>query len=328
MAKLMSSTDFGTPDQFAVLQAAEAFVRLRIDEHLERRKLWFPNDLQPADAEGTLELDEADARRLREAARDLPDFVRVGLALNLLTEEGLPHFHRLIAVYLGNESPWSTWNNMWTAEEDRHGCALRDYVRDARLFNMGALERMQYRYIESGFNPEWERDPYRLLAYTSLQERATQVAHANVGRACANYEPRVQRILAHIAGDESRHYSFYRAVFGEILDNDTDRALDSLLRVMPALAMPGHTISGYQQMSEVVRRAQIYGPREYQAIVEELLSFWRVDSRSGLSASGRAAQDKLMRIPARLQRMAEYIESKDHERSFSFDFIDDRTVSF
>jgi acyl-[acyl-carrier-protein] desaturase len=101
-----------------------------------------------------------------------------------------------------------------------------------------------------------------------------------------------------------------------------------LLRVMPALAMPGHTMPGYQQMSEVVRRSCIYGPREYQAIVEELLTFWGVGERTGLSPTGRAAQDKLMRIPARLQRMAEYVEAKDHERSFAFDFLDDRTVTF
>src|SRR5581483_603359 len=129
------------------------------------------------------------------------------------------------------ESPWSVWNNMWTAEEDRHGCALRDYVRDARIFDMGAFERVQYKYIESGFNPDWQQDPYRLLAYTSLQEKATQIAHANTGRSCAQHEPRIQRILAHLAGDESKHYLFYRAVFNEILEHDLDRALASLLKV-------------------------------------------------------------------------------------------------
>ena len=38
---------------------------------------------------------------------------------------------------------------------------------------------------------------------------------------------------------------------------------------MPALAMPGHNMPGYDHMSDVVRRAEIYGPRNYQAIVEE-----------------------------------------------------------
>ena len=327
MGSAAPKISFGTPDQIEILVALEPFVRQQTASHLERRKLWFPNDLSPADAEET-EQDKQELERIREAARGLPDAVRVALALNLLTEEGLPHFHRLIATHLGNESPWSDWNNLWTAEEDRHGCVLRDYVRDARVFNMGALERMQYRYIEAGFNPDWQQDPYRLLAYTSLQERATQYAHANTGRNCSQYEPKIQRILAHISGDESRHYAFYRAVFHEVLRRDTNVALNSLLKVMPALAMPGHNICDYEHMADVVRRADIYGPRHYQQIVEELLEFWNVGGLTGLSSEGAAAQEKLMKIPGRLERMANYLDAKAAaERTFSFDFIYDRAIT-
>jgi acyl-[acyl-carrier-protein] desaturase len=327
MGSAAPKVSFGTANQIEVLIALEPFLRQQTAAHLERRKLWFPNDLSPAD-EQEGEQDAGELARVREAARGLPDPVRVALALNLLTEEGLPHFHRLIATHMGNESPWSDWNNLWTAEEDRHGCVLRDYVRDARLFNMGALERMQYRYIEAGFNPDWQQDPYRLLAYTSLQERATQMAHANTGRSCSQYEPKIQRILAHISGDESRHYAFYREVFGEVLRNDTVVALSSLLKVMPALAMPGHNISDYDHMADVVRRADIYGPRHYQQIVEELLEFWNIGGLTGLSGEGAAVQDKLMKIPARLQRMADYLDAKAAApRRFSFDFIYDRAIT-
>ncbi|MDR3419010.1 MAG: acyl-ACP desaturase [Nevskia sp.] len=321
MGRAARQSNFGTPGQTEVLIDMEAFVEQQTAEHLQRRKLWFPNELNGVE-------DDAELARTRDAARGLPDAARVALALNLLTEEGLPHFHRLIATHLGNESPWSIWNNLWTAEEDRHGCVMRDYVRDARIFDMGALERMQYRYIESGFNPDWEQDPYRLLAYTSLQERATQMAHANTGRTCAQYEPKIQRILAHISGDESRHYAFYRATFAEVLRRDADLALNSLLRVMPALAMPGHTIPDYEHMSEVVRRADIYGARHYQKIVEELLEFWNIGGLTGLGAEGAAAQGKLMKIPSRLARMADYLEARASHRVFSFDFIHERPVTF
>ncbi|MDT0497855.1 acyl-ACP desaturase [Algiphilus sp. W345] len=325
MAGTAPSAPFGTPDQTEVLVAMEPFVREQISLHLARRNLWFPSDLL-TEGETDRRVGEQSLARVREDARGLPDAIRVGIALNLLTEEGLPHFHRLIATHLGNESPWSTWNNMWTAEEDRHGCALRDYVRDARIFDMRALERMQYDYIESGFNPMWEQDPYRLLAYTSLQEKATQVAHANTGRQCADYEPQIQRVLAHISGDESRHYAFYRACFAEILDRDPNRGLQSLLKVMPALAMPGHSMPGYDHMSDVVRRAGLYGPRHYQKICEELLDYWRVAELQDLNADGRSAQEKLMKVPKRLARMGDYLEAKAGRRTFSFDFIYSRIL--
>ncbi|MGQ0621069.1 MAG: acyl-ACP desaturase [Panacagrimonas sp.] len=316
---------FGTPHQLEVLTALEPAVHRETEAHKQRRKLWFPNDLMPADAEATDERD-TNLLRLRDAARGLPDVVRVALALNLLTEEGLPHFHRLIAVYFGNQSPWCDWNNLWTAEEDRHGCALRDYVRDARVFDMRALEVMQYHYIEAGFDPEWNQDPYRLLAYTSLQEKATQISHANTGRMAGGIEPSLQRVLAHVAGDESRHYLFYRAVFGEVLRADTERALDGLLKVTLNFAMPGHNIPDFSDLSDVLSRAGVFNTRHYQSIVEELLEYWNVGALTGLSSHAQHSQERLMKVPMRLARMADYADAKAQPKKFSFDVIYQRTV--
>ncbi len=325
----MSATDLAQPvidpPHNEVLRDMETRVRALIDAHLETRRLWFPNDLLPADTQ-MHEAEETAQRELRQAAQGIPAPVRVALALNLLTEEGLPHFHRLLSAHMGHASPWSDWNNLWTAEEDRHGCALRDYVREARLFDMRALEQLQYAYIESGFNPNWNLDPYCLLAYTSLQERATQRAHANTGRRCAAFEPQIQRTLAHIAADESRHFCFYRDCFGEVLARDPDRALVALLRIAPALAMPGHEIEGYASMAEVVRRCGIYGPRDYCQIIAELLDHWRIGTLSGLKSTGARARDKLMNLPQRLARLADYAERKTTPRPFSFDFLGAQTI--
>ncbi|MEW6169204.1 MAG: acyl-ACP desaturase [Pseudomonadota bacterium] len=317
---LTSDKNPDLPAQREVLGAIAPRIAEYMERHRSSRKLWMPSELLPAHEQTDAE-HEAELAELRRHARGLPDSVRVALALNLLTEEGLPHFHRLVAQYMGHDGVWAEWNNLWTAEEDRHGCVLRDYVRDARLFDMRALEHMQYQYIESGFNPDWKDDPYRLLAYTSLQEKATQTAHANAGRIAGQYESKLQKILAHICADEARHYAFYRDSFAEVLKADTNRALAALAAVAPALAMPGHTIDGYAQMSEVERRAGIYGPREYLRLVEDLVRHWAIDALDGLSAVGRSAQDKIMQLPTRLRRMAEYVESKAHTRSFSFDII-------
>lgn len=316
---------YGTAHQLEVLAAVEPAVEQAMEEHKAKRKLWYPNDHLPADERATAKVD-AEIARLRDAARGLPDSVRVAFALNLLTEEGLPHFHRLIAVHFGMSSPWGTWNNLWTAEEDRHGCAMRDYVRDARLFNMRALEELQYQYIEAGFDPDWEHDPYRLLAYTSLQEKATQVSHANTGRMCRSIEPTGQRVLAHIAGDESRHYAFYRAVFAAILAQDPNRALQSLQKVTLGFAMPGHNIDGFGDMARVLERAGVFGPRDYSGIVVELLEFWNIGSLTGLSPLGREAQDKLMKVPARLNRVADYADSKSQKKTYKFPFIYNRAL--
>jgi acyl-[acyl-carrier-protein] desaturase len=243
----------------------------------------------------------------------------VALALNLLTEEGLPHFHRLLAVYLGDDSHWGRWNNLWTAEEDRHGAVLHDYAHDAQIFNALVVEKMQFDYIRAGFAPAWDRDPYRVFVYTSLQERATQVSHANTGKLAGEYEPLVGVALQHIAKEEARHYTFYRTVFKAVLERDPNRALESAAKIIPAIDMPGVNMPNFRELADVVRRAGIYGPRDYITIVQELIRYWAIETMEGLSDIGKRAQEKILEVPARLERVATVIESKSKRKTFAFD---------
>lgn len=317
---------FGTAQQIEVLRSLEPAVVREMQAHLDRRRLWFPNDLMAADADLGAE-HEAQLSALRDRARGLPDAVRVAVALNLLTEEGLPHFHRLISQHFGDASPWLDWNNLWTAEEDRHGCALRDYARDARLFVMAPLERLQYEYIAAGFYPDWGQNPYQLLAYTSLQEKATQYAHANTGRLAGPVEPTLQRVLAHLAGDESRHYQFYRAVFGEILATDPEGALEALFRVTVGFSMPGHAIAGFEDMSDVVARQNIFSTAQFQEIVVELLAHWDIGGMSGLSGPAARMQERMMKMPGRLARIADTQAARYEPKVFRFGFVGERDLS-
>lgn len=304
-----------------VLKDLEGRVGELMEAHERKRDVWFPSDLldPPPDA-----CPDEFRTRLRAQAEGIPDHVRAALALNLLTEEGLPHFHRLLAVYLGDESHWRRWNNLWTAEEDRHGQVLHDYARDTRLFNQRKIEEMQFEYLRRGFHPEWDRDPYRVFAYTTVQERATQFSHSETGRIVAEYEPRLGEVLSNVAKDEARHYAFYRSVFEEILRRDPDQALHSASFILPAIDMPGITIPGFKDLADVIRRSGIYGPRDYLRIVQEQIRYWKIESFQGLGELGRMAQEKIMGIPGRLKRIAEHMETRSRTKTFSFELVFNR----
>jgi acyl-[acyl-carrier-protein] desaturase len=310
-----------------VLDSLEEKVKDWIGIHIAKRKLWFSSDFLPAD-EKMNDDRECIAVRLRDRVRGIKDPIRVAVAVNLLTEEGLPHFHRIIAKYLGDESFWSKWNNMWTAEEDRHGCVLRDYAREGRLFSFRELEMMQFHYQEAGFNPDWDKDPYKVFVYTTLQERATQISHKNTGTHVGEDEPLLEGILNSIAADEAKHYTFYRNVFKAVLEIDPNRALLSAADMMPAIDMPGISMPNFRDMADVVRRTGIYGPRDYRKIVEEVIRFWNIELITGLNDLAAKAQEKILSIPARLEKVAEYIEQKTTKKTFSFDFIYNRILAF
>ena len=307
------STD--TLAKVEVLADLEPVVHDLMDAHEAKRVLWFPSELlaPPPDTDPD---HYVSALRRRAEGISLP--ARVALALNLLTEEGLPHFHRLLAAYLGGDTFWSKWTNLWTAEEDRHGAVLHDYARDSRILDNPVLERMQFEYLKAGFEPEWDKDPYRVFVYTTLQERATQVSHANTGKLAAEYEPNIGTVLANVAKEEARHYVFYRTIFAEVLQRDPNRALASAAEIMPSIDMPGVSMPHFREMADVVRRAGIYGPRDYLKIVEEQIRYWAIDKLDGLDEIGKRAQEKIMGIPQRLERVADAMEARSRAKSFSF----------
>jgi acyl-[acyl-carrier-protein] desaturase len=307
--------------KFEVLKDLEPIVREMMAAHERKRELWFPSDFMDPQPD---ECPDTHFKKMRERAAGIPDPARAALALNLLTEEGLPHFHRLLAVYLDDDSYWRIWNNLWTAEEDRHGQVLHDYARETRILQQRKLEEMQFEYLKAGFHPTWDRDPYRVFAYTTVQERATQYSHAETGRVVAEYEPGLGTILANVAKEEARHFTFYRSVFEEILKRDPDQALHSASFILPAIDMPGHTIPGFREMADVIRRAGIYGPRDYLRIVQEQIRYWRIDSLDGLSELGRKAQEKIMAIPDRLRRVAELMETRSRAKTFRFEVVFNR----
>ncbi len=304
-----------------VLRDLEARVRELMAAHEQKRPLWFPHELLGPKADADPDRHLAD---LRARAAGIPDPARAALALNMLTEEGLPHFHRLLAVYLGDDSHWREWNNLWTAEEDRHGVILRDYIRDTRLVDQRRLEAMQFDYLKNGFQPEWDKDPYRVFAYTTLQERATQQSHSETGRLIGEYEPLLAEVLGNVATEEARHFLFYRTIFEEIMARDPDQALVSAAHILPSIDMPGHTMPGFRDLADVIRRAGIYGPRDYLRIVQEQIRYWRIETVTGLSEIGRMAQEKILGIPERLTRIAERIELKSKAKTFSFEVVFNR----
>jgi len=102
--------------------------------------------------------------------------------------------------------------------------------------------------------------------------------------------------------------------------------LESAAKILPAIDMPGISMPNFREMADVVRRANIYGPRDYRKIVEEAISFWKIETLEGLNEAGRKAQDKIMQIPKRLEKVAEYLERKTEKKSFSFELIYDRIL--
>ena len=105
---------------------------------------------------------------------------------------------------------------------------------------------------------------------------------------------------------------------------DPNEALISAAHIMPSIEMPGHTMPGFRDMAEVIRRSGIYGPRDYLRIVQEQIRYWQIETVNGLNELGRKAQEKILGVPNRLQRIAEHIEAKSRSKTFNFEVVFNR----
>src|SRR3712207_318953 len=164
-----------TSPQSAVLIELEPVVAKNLDRHDRMAKEWHPHDYVPWD-EGRNFAFLGGEDWSPEQSR-LDDTAKAAMFVNLLTEDNLPSYHREIATRFGRDGAWGTWVGRWTAEENRHGVALRDYLVVTRGVDPVELERARMAYMTLGYD-SGDKTPLEAVAYVSFQELATRVSRS------------------------------------------------------------------------------------------------------------------------------------------------------
>ena len=198
-----------------LLHELEPVVEKNLNRHLSMRKDWNPHDYIPwSDGKNYYALGGQD---WDPEQSQLSEVAQVSMLQNLLTEDNLPSYHREIAMNFGMDGPWGQWVNRWTAEENRHGIALRDYLVVTRAIDPVELEQLRIEQVTRGFSPGQNQQGdlfaeslFDSVIYVTFQELATRVSHRNTGKACN--ETIADQLLQRVSADENLHMIFYRDV--------------------------------------------------------------------------------------------------------------------
>ena len=134
-------------------------------------------------------------------------------------------------------------------------------------------------------------------------------------------------MLANVAKEEARHYTFYRSVFKAVLERDPNQGLVAALEDHAGDRHAGRQHAALPGARGCRAEGRDLWAADYLAIVEELIKYWSVESLDGLNDLGRMAQEKIMGIPARLERIAEIMEKKTKPKSFAFDVVFNRVFA-
>jgi acyl-[acyl-carrier-protein] desaturase len=302
--------------QADLLIELESVVEANLERHLAAAKEWFPHEYVPWSEgrtfDGVLGGEAWDPEQSR-----VSEVARTALVVNLLTEDNLPSYHHEIAQLFGRDGAWGTWVHRWTAEEGRHGMAIRDYLLATRAVDPVALERARMEHMETGFQSDYGSDLLQSLAYVSFQELATRISHRNTGR--FTQDPLCDQLLARIAQDENLHMVFYRNLLAAALELAPDQTMRAVTQVATTFQMPGHSIAGFARKSMDIANAGIYDPRiHHDEVLGPVLRTWKLFELEGLGAEGEQAREELAAYLARLDRTAaRFTERRDAARARS-----------
>ena len=167
-----------------------------------------------------------------------PTGVRSSIYVNLLTEDNLPYYTHSLLVHAPKDHPIRDWNHQWTMEENRHAMVMRDWVHISRCIDPTLLEEGRRVQMGKGEVPEPETIA-DLITYVSFQERATQIAHRNTGAKLPKDDKIGRNVLALVAGDETKHYLFYRDLALAAFAIDPSTMMIAAAKQVSAFAMPG-----------------------------------------------------------------------------------------
>ncbi|MDP4803660.1 MAG: acyl-ACP desaturase [Candidatus Nanopelagicales bacterium] len=267
----------------------EPVAEAELSRHMSMAKEWFPHDYIPwSEGKDFAHLGGTDwtpdEQRYSEAAR-------TSLIINLLTEDNLPSYHHEIATIFGRDGAWGTWVGRWTAEENRHGIAIRDYLVVTRAVDPVALERARMQHMVAGFSAT---HPGLLagLSYVSFQELATRVSHRNTGTATG--DPLAEALLSRIATDENLHMVFYRNVLNAAFEVSPDATMQAVTNSVRDFAMPGHGIDGFTRKAVEIAVAGIYDIGQHRNdVVMPVLRYWKVFERNNFGPDGEIARQEL-----------------------------------
>ncbi|WAC90130.1 acyl-ACP desaturase [Mycobacterium sp. Aquia_213] len=298
-----------------ILRELEPIAAAHLNRHLSVAVEWHPHDYVPWDrGRNFAELGGVD---WAPEQSQLSEVAKAAMITNLLTEDNLPSYHRQAAQNFSLDGAWGTWVGRWTAEENKHAIAIRDYLVVTRGVDPVALEQARMEHVANGFGATAEEEAQHKtdfllsIAYVTFQELATRISHRNTGKACN--DAIADRMLRRIAADENLHMIFYRNMCGAALDLAPDQAVEAVADVIENFRMPGQGMPNFRRNGVLMAKHGIYDPRQHlDDVVTPNLRKWRIFKRDDFTSRGEQRREQLAAYLEGLQRQViKFEEQRD-----------------
>jgi acyl-[acyl-carrier-protein] desaturase len=201
----------------------------------------------------------------------LPRDVVDALEIMLITKDNLAGYHRELVEHFILEDKWGRWLGRWTAEENLHAIALREYLVVTRNFDPTADEEVRVAHVMRGYRAD-SYTQIETLVFMALYERAHAVYMRNLEARIT--EPVLKRLVGRIATDEERHEEFFHNLVAHCLQRYPDQTIGAIVRRSAGLGVVGGDILEYTDKLRVVAEAGIFDRDAALKVASDRIVAW------------------------------------------------------
>ncbi len=254
----------------ALTRELEPVVADNLARHLDTADEWYAHDYVPF-GEGRnfafLGGQDWDPTQVT-----LPREVVDPLEVLLITKDNLAGYHRELVEHFILQDKWGRWLGRWTAEENLHAIAIRDYLVVTRNFDPNADERVRVGHVMRGYRAS-NFTQIETLVFMALYERAHAVYLGNL-EATIN-EPVLKKLVGRIASDEQRHQEFFDNLVTHCLERHRDSTLAAIARRGVGFPVIGGDILEYRDNKlRTVAEAGIFDQAAADKVVSDAIAAW------------------------------------------------------
>lgn len=183
----------------------------------------------------------------------------------------------------------------WGSEEEKHA----DLWRNALLFSRARTPQQIDQYTADLRANSWTLpfdDPLRMILYTVIQERATQLNYLNLFKIASGQsdkpqfagdaDPVLARACAIIAKDEAAHFDFFLEGARLFLYYYPEETLVALVDVLRGFMMPAHDLlPDYDSFVRTIYDGGVFDRRKYSRdVVQVALKALGIDSMRAIES--------------------------------------------
>jgi acyl-[acyl-carrier-protein] desaturase len=247
----------------------EPVVEQNMDRHLNTEELWFAHDYVPFEQGENYAL--LGGRDWDPSQVTLPRAVTDACEILLISKDNLAGHHRELVEHFILEEWWGRWLGRWTAEEQLHAIALRNYLVVTREIDPSANEQVRVEHVMKGYRAD-QYSQLETLAYMTFYERA----HAEYCRNLAAQitEPVLAGLVGRITKDEERHEEFFANLVAHCLDYTRDETVAAIAARAAEFDVIGGDIDAYRDKVQNVAEVGIFGPAQLRQTISDRITAW------------------------------------------------------